>query len=136
MSQRILKALIEPSPSTMEVDEQGSSSMVRHLPSVLEFPGSIYASISSKQLNGSKKIINDPHCDCGEIEDTEHYLLNCNLFQNLREELLNTVITYCQPTLNVLLNENAYLSESEIKTIFRYVDLYRRTQQDVHEAMF
>ena len=46
----------------------------------------------------SKNIINDPHCECGEIEDTEHYLLNCNFSQNLREELLNTVTTFCQPT--------------------------------------
>ena len=66
----------------------------------------------------SKNIIHDPHCECGEIEDTEHYLLNCNIFQNLREELLNTVTTYCQPTLNVLLYGNANLSESENKTIF------------------
>ena len=68
-----------------------------------------------------KNIINDPHCECGEIEDTEHYLQNRNIFQNLREELLNTVITYCQPTLNVLLYGNANLSESENKTIFSAV---------------
>ena len=54
---------------------------------------------------------------CGEIEDTEHYLQNCNLFRNLREELLNTVTTYCQPTLN----GDANLSESENKTIFSAV---------------
>ena len=54
----------------------------------------------------------------GEIEDTEHYLLNCNLFQNLREELLNTVTSYCQPTVNVLLYGEANLSEWENKTIF------------------
>ena len=47
-----------------------------------------------------KKITNDLHSECGEIEDTEHYLLNCYIFQNLREEPLNTVTTYCQPTLN------------------------------------
>ena len=59
--------------------------------------------------------------ECGEIEDTEHYLLNCYHYQNLREELLNTVTTYCQPTLNVLLYGNANLSESENKTIFSAV---------------
>ena len=69
----------------------------------------------------SKNIINDPYCECGEIEDTEHYLLNCNLYQNLSEELLNTVTTYCQPTLNVLLYGNANLSDSENKTIFSAV---------------
>ena len=69
----------------------------------------------------SKNIINDPHCECGEIEDTEHYLLYCIFFQNLREELLNTVTTNCQPTLNVLLFGNANLSESENKTIFSAV---------------
>ena len=44
-----------------------------------------------------------------------------NKIQNLREELLNTVTTYCQPTLNVLLYGNANLSESENKTIFSAV---------------
>ena len=72
----------------------------------------------------SKNIINDPYCECGEIEDTEHYLLNCNLYQNLREELLNTVTTYCQPTLNVLLYGNANLSDSENKTIFSAVQKF------------
>ena len=66
----------------------------------------------------SKKHQNDPHCECGEIENTHHYLVNCDLFQNLREELLNTVTNYYQPTLNVLLYGNANLSESENKTIF------------------
>ena len=56
-----------------------------------------------------------------KFEDTEHYILNCNLFQNLREELLNTVTTYCQPTLNVLMYGNAYLSKSENITIFSAV---------------
>ena len=74
-----------------------------------------------KFLWGHKNIINDPNCECGEIEDTEHYPLNCNLFQNLREEVLNTGTTYCQPTLNVLLYGNANLSESENKTIFSAV---------------
>ena len=48
------------------------------------------------------------------MEDTKP---NCNLFQNLREEFLNTVTTYCQPTLNVLLYGDANLSDSENKTI-------------------
>ena len=56
-----------------------------------------------------------------KFEDTEHYILNYNLFQNLREELLNTVTTYCQPTLNVLVYGNANLSESENITIFSAV---------------
>ena len=80
---------------------------------------------SSLQQNlFSKNIINDPYCECGEIEDTEHYLLNCNLYQNLREVLLNTVTTYCQPTLNVLLYGNANLSDSENKTIFSAVQKF------------
>ena len=74
---------------------------------------------SSLQQNAfSKNITNDPQCEFGEVEDTEHYLLNCDLLQNLHEELLNTVTTYCQLTLNELLYGNANLSESENTTIF------------------
>ena len=63
------------------------------------------------------------------MEDTEHYLLNCNLFQNLREELLNTVTTYCQPTLNVLLNGDANLSESEKKYISAVQEFILKTKR-------
>ena len=62
--------------------------------------------------------IDGPLCECGAIEDTQHFLLNCNLFQNLRDDLLNIVTKYCQPTLNLLLYGNANLSEEEHKTIF------------------
>ena len=68
-----------------------------------------------------KNITNESHCERGEIEDIEHYLLNCNLLQTLLEELLNTVTTYCQPTFNVLLYGDANLSESENKTILSAV---------------
>ena len=56
-----------------------------------------------------------------KLKTLNNYLLNCNLFQSLCEELLKTVTTYCQPTLNVLLYGNANLSESENKTIFSAV---------------
>ena len=47
--------------------------------------------------------------------------IGTQIFQNLREELLNTVTTYCQLTFNVLLYGNANLSKSENKTIFSLV---------------
>ena len=65
-----------------------------------------------------KNIIDSPHFECGAIEDTQHFLLNCNLFQNLRDDIFNIVTTYCQPTSNVLLYGNANLSEEENKPFF------------------
>ena len=39
----------------------------------------------------SKNLIDNPLCICGSVEDTDHYLLTCNRFSNLRQELFNKV---------------------------------------------
>lgn len=72
----------------------------------------------------SKNLIDNPLCICGSVEDTHHYLLTCNCFSNLRQELLNQVSTICRPTLNVLLFGNDGLSMEQNKTIFLAVQNY------------
>ena len=47
-----------------------------------------------------KNIIGNPVCECGEIENTSHFFLHCNLYGKLRHDLLDRVSTYCQPTVN------------------------------------
>ena len=66
----------------------------------------------------SKNLIDNPLCICGSVEDTYHYLLTCNRFSNLRQELFNKVSTICRPTLNVLLYGNDELSMEQNKNIF------------------
>ena len=42
-----------------------------------------------------KNIIDNPVCECGEIENTSHFFLHCNLNGQLRHALLDRVSTYC-----------------------------------------
>ena len=72
----------------------------------------------------SKNLIDNPLCICGSVEDTYHFLLTCNRFSNLRQELFNKVSTICRPTLNVLLYGNDELSMEQNKNIFLAVQNY------------
>ena len=64
-----------------------------------------------------KNIINDPLCECGTVEDTIyiyiHFFLICSRFRNLRHALLNTISTFCQPTLEVILYGSTNISVEE-----------------------
>ena len=48
-----------------------------------------------------KNIIDNPQCECGAVEDTQHFFLRCNRFNDLRQELVNKISLFCQPTLDV-----------------------------------
>ena len=60
-----------------------------------------------------KNIIDNPACEYGEIENTSHFFLHCNLYGQLRHDLLDRVSTYCQPTVNVFLYGNTDLTDVE-----------------------
>lgn len=72
----------------------------------------------------SKNIIDNPFCICGAVESTNHYLFECNRFNDLRQELLNKVNRFCPPTLNILLYGNNELTDTENKQIFLAVQDY------------
>ena len=38
-----------------------------------------------------KNIIDNPVCECGDIENTSHFFLHCNLYGQLRHDLLDRV---------------------------------------------
>ena len=45
-------------------------------------------------LNAIKQrfqLTHDPHCECGELETIDHFLLDCNLYQNNRNILKNSI---------------------------------------------
>ena len=65
-----------------------------------------------------KNITDNPQCECGADEDTKHFFLTCYRFRNLRQELLNKISTFCQPTLDVILYGSTDLSVEENKLIF------------------
>ena len=69
----------------------------------------------------SKNIVPSPLCVCGSIEDTSHFLLNCPLYHNNRQEMLISVSRLCQPTVNALLYGVDNLSFRDNKHIFSAV---------------
>ena len=71
-----------------------------------------------------KNIIDNPVCECGEIENTSHFFLHCNLFGQLMHALLDRVSTYCQPTVNVFLYGNTDLTDVENAELFSAVQDY------------
>ena len=66
----------------------------------------------------SKNIVESPLCECGAVEDTKHFLLECHRYRNLRVELNNTISLICPPTLNILLHGSSELTDSDNKKIF------------------
>ena len=50
---------------------------------------------SLRQNLFSKNIVDSPLCECGAVEDTKHFLLECYRYRNLREELNNTISLIC-----------------------------------------
>ena len=71
-----------------------------------------------------KNITNNPVCEYREIENTPHFCLHCNLNGQLRHALLDRVLTYCQPTVNVFLFGNTDLTDVENAELFLAVQDY------------
>ena len=61
----------------------------------------------------SKNIIDSPICVCGAREDTQHFLMSCTRYTNLRQEVVNRVTPVSQPSLNVFLFGSQELSDSD-----------------------
>ena len=57
-----------------------------------------------------RNLTDSPFCRCGSIENTEHYLLQCRLYQQPRVEMLNSVSQLCHVTLGVLLSGDSSFS--------------------------
>ena len=72
----------------------------------------------------SKNQDDNPVCECGEIENTSHFFLHCNLYGQLRHALLDRVSTYCQPRVNVFLYGNTDLTDVENAELFSAVQDY------------
>ena len=66
----------------------------------------------------SKNLTASPLCDCGAIADTKHFLLECIRFNDLRQDMTDTVSLLCNPTLNTLLYRNNELTNEENEWVF------------------
>ena len=51
----------------------------------------------------SKNMTENPLCVCGIAETTKHFLLECPRFTQTRTAMIDTLLPFCNPSLNVLL---------------------------------
>ena len=61
--------------------------------------------------------VDSPLCACGSIEDTNHYLFNCVQYNDIRQQLINSISDFCDPTLNILLYGDRNLTYEQNKNI-------------------
>ena len=65
----------------------------------------------------SKNIVDSPLCACGSIEDTNHCSFNCVQYNDIRQQLINSISDFCDPTLNLLLYGDRNLTYEQNKNI-------------------
>ena len=58
----------------------------------------------------SRNIVDSSLCTCGSVEDTKHFIRECPLYFNLRQEMLTVISEFCLPSLNVILFGNPDLT--------------------------
>ena len=73
----------------------------------------------------SKKFVDSPHCACGAVETTKHYLFECQRYNEIRTLMLNELTNYCQPDLNTVLfgipESDFHTNYSIIVTVQKYI---------------
>ena len=68
-----------------------------------------------------KNVADSPLCRCGSIENAQHFFFHCTFYQAQRNELINAVSPYQQPSLNLFLFGDLSLSQEINKMIFEHV---------------
>ena len=72
----------------------------------------------------SKNIIQNKFCDCGEIEDTQHFLFHSARYTAQREIIIEEVQRHCVPTLDILLFGDMSLNSHTNCTIFEAIQKF------------
>ena len=62
--------------------------------------------------------------DSVTVEDTKHFILECPLYFNLRQEMLTVISEFCLPSLNVILFGNPDLTTHSNTRIFDAVQSF------------
>ena len=75
-------------------------------------------------MTSVKKIIDSLLCICGRGETTKHYMFDCIRFNNLRQEMMQSIFQICEPTLNALLYLVIDLSNETNKQLFIIIQEY------------
>ena len=71
-----------------------------------------------------KNITDSPLCQCGGIENAEHYFLSCPLYINQRYDLTNSISAYSNVSLQTILYGNNLLTCHANTAIFGAVEKY------------
>ena len=72
----------------------------------------------------SKNIVESPNCDCGDIEDTYHYLFTCPLYLSQRAVLRAALSPLIHIDLHTLLFGNELFSDEVNQEIFHQVQTF------------
>jgi fatty acid desaturase len=83
-------------------------------------------------------LANDPGCICGcAFEDAIHYILECCLYNEAREELKLRLVFLDELKIEVLLFGDDTLTEMQNLQIFKSVQLYiKRTKRFNHFVLY
>ena len=60
---------------------------------------------------------------CGKVEDSRHFLIKCNLYQTIRNDMLAAVSRICLPTLNSLFYGSMAVSVNDNIMIVKAIQL-------------
>ena len=71
-----------------------------------------------------KNLTDTPLCCCGNIENSEHFFLQCRYYHRQRLEMIQTISPLCHITLDVLLFGDSSLSMNTNTSIFTAVQKF------------
>lgn len=71
-----------------------------------------------------KNITDSPLCNCGSIEDAQHFFFHCRYYTAQRQELLTAISVYQTPNLDILLYGDTSLPNEANEKIFESVHKY------------
>ena len=69
-----------------------------------------------------RKLIDSKLCECGEVENAKHFILQCPLFNEHRQVHLSDIVTNC--SLRDLLFGSNNLTDQENADVFQKVQMY------------
>ena len=88
-----------------------------------------HCSVLKEHLH-SKGIMDDPHCECGSIESTEHYLLHCPVYNVQRDTLTRELHNYGPLSEQLLLfgdnSKNTSYNEKLFKAVHHFLKTSKR----------
>ena len=73
-----------------------------------------------------RNFIPSPNYVCGVLENNNHFLLRCPRYNEIRNEMVNTVHRYTNVTVELFLRGNSNLSANINQEIFKAVQKYIR----------